>query len=166
MFERRDDGFPLLSEHDESTIVPACFSAAPRFAMTITCSALSSSIGKRFAVVAKAIATSLGLPAEELEEYREWGMYLDDLVLLWSGVRMLTGHDDRAVVSGAGRSRLAKARSIEWLGQTAASVCWIGSMLSSGIRSSGDWLQLFAASAWLLANIAAIVNAGADSRHG
>ena len=70
-------------------------------------------------------------------------------------------------MSGAGRSRsrLAKVRSIEWLGQTAASVCWIGSMLSSGIRSSGDWLQLFAASAWLLANIAAIVNAEADSRH-
>ena len=79
---------------------------------------------------------------------------------------MLTGHDVRAVVSGARRSRLAKVRSIEWLGQTAASVCWIGSMLSSGIRSSGDWLQLCAASAWLLANIAAIVNAEADSRHG
>ncbi len=33
----------------------------------------------RFAVVAKAIATSLGLPASRLEEYRHWGMYLDDL---------------------------------------------------------------------------------------
>ena len=34
---------------------------------------------QRFAVVAKAIATSLGMPAEELEKYRIWGMYLDDL---------------------------------------------------------------------------------------
>jgi hypothetical protein len=34
---------------------------------------------QRFAVVAKAIATSLGLAAEELEAYRQWGMYLDDL---------------------------------------------------------------------------------------
>ena len=34
---------------------------------------------QRFAVVAKAIATSLGLPAEGLEMYRSWGMYLDDL---------------------------------------------------------------------------------------
>ena len=34
---------------------------------------------QRFAVVAKAIATSLGLPAEGLEVYRTWGMYLDDL---------------------------------------------------------------------------------------
>lgn len=36
---------------------------------------------QRFAVVAKAIATSLGLPAEDLEEYRDWGMYLDDLTI-------------------------------------------------------------------------------------
>ena len=77
---------------------------------------------------------------------------------------MLTGNNNGAVVSGAGRSRLARVRSIQWLGQTAASVCWIGSMLTSGIKSSGDWLQLFAASAWLLANIAAIATAEADSR--
>ena len=75
---------------------------------------------------------------------------------------MLTANDDGAVVSGARRSRLAKVRSIAWLGQTAASVCWIGSMLTYGIRSSGDWLQLFAASAWLLVNIAAIASAEAD----
>ncbi len=75
---------------------------------------------------------------------------------------MLTGNGAGAVVSGAGRSRLARVRSIEWLGQTAASVCWISSMLTYGIRSGGDWLQLFAASAWLLANIAAIANAEAD----
>ena len=75
---------------------------------------------------------------------------------------MLTGNDAGAVVSGAGRSRLARVRSIEWLGQTAASACWLGSMLTYGIRSSGDWLQLFAASAWLLANIAAIATAEAD----
>ncbi|MEM1146006.1 MAG: hypothetical protein AAGI88_25830 [Pseudomonadota bacterium] len=45
----------------------------------------------------------------------------------------------------------------EWLGQTVASLCWIASMLAYGVSSSGDWLQLSAASAWLLANIAAIV---------
>ena len=75
---------------------------------------------------------------------------------------MLTGNDEGAVASGARRSRLARVRSIEWLGQTAASVCWIGSMLTYGLRSGGDWLQLFAASAWLLANIAAIAAAEAD----
>ena len=34
---------------------------------------------QRFAVVAKAIADELDLPAENLEIYRMWGMYLDDL---------------------------------------------------------------------------------------
>ena len=75
---------------------------------------------------------------------------------------MLTGNHKRAVASATGRSRLAKVRSIKWLGQTTASVCWIGSLLTTGIGSSGDWLQLFAASAWLLANIATIVTADAD----
>ena len=75
---------------------------------------------------------------------------------------MLTGRDGLAVASGAGRSRLAKVRDIKWLGQTAASVCWIGSLLIYGIESGEDWLQLFAASAWLLANIATLVTAEAD----
>ncbi len=75
---------------------------------------------------------------------------------------MLTRIEERFVVSGAGRSRLARVRSIGWLGQTAASVCWISSMLIYGLESGGDWLQLCAASAWLLANIASVVNAGAD----
>ena len=51
---------------------------------------------------------------------------------------------------------LAKVLRIEWLGQTVASVCWICSVLAYGINATGDWLQLFAASAWLVANIAAI----------
>ena len=68
----------------------------------------------------------------------------------------------RGIASDAGRSRLARALRAEWLGQTAASVCWIASMLTYGISSSGDWLQLFAASGWLLANIASIATAEAD----
>ena len=35
-------------------------------------------------------------------------------------------------------------------------------MLTYGIESGGDWLQLCAASAWLLANIAAFLTADAD----
>ena len=68
----------------------------------------------------------------------------------------------RGVASGVGRSRLARALRVEWLGQTAASVCWITSMLAYGVSSSGDWLQLLAASAWLLANIASIATAEVD----
>lgn len=65
-------------------------------------------------------------------------------------------------LSRAGKSRLARAMSVEWLGQTAASLCWIASVFSYGISSTGDWLQLSAASAWLLANIASIATAEAD----
>ena len=53
-------------------------------------------------------------------------------------------------------SRKATFLSIEWLGQTVASVFWLISMLVYGVSSSGDWLQLLAASAWLLANVASI----------
>ena len=79
LFERRDDGFPLLSEHDESTSVPGVFLCGPavRHANHVFC--FIYKYRQRFAVVAKAIATSLGLPADELENYRQWGMYLDDL---------------------------------------------------------------------------------------
>lgn len=75
---------------------------------------------------------------------------------------MLTENVEASVASGAARTRLARVLRIEWLGQTIASVCWIGSVLAYGISSSGDWLQLFAASAWLSANMAAIVSDGAD----
>ena len=51
---------------------------------------------------------------------------------------------------------------IEWLGQTVASVCWICSVLAYGINSTGDWLQLCAASAWLLANIASVMATKVD----
>ncbi|MBK1700334.1 NAD(P)/FAD-dependent oxidoreductase [Thiococcus pfennigii] len=79
LFERRDDGFPLLSEHDESTVVPGLFLCGPavRHGNHVFC--FIYKYRQRFAVVAKAIATSLGLPAPALEDYRKWGMYLDDL---------------------------------------------------------------------------------------
>ncbi|MDA8018923.1 MAG: NAD(P)-binding domain-containing protein [Thermoanaerobaculia bacterium] len=79
LFDSRDDGFPLLNENDESTIVPGIFlcGAAVRHDNLIFC--FIYKYRQRFAVVAKAIATSLGLPAEGLEMYRMWGMYLDDL---------------------------------------------------------------------------------------
>ncbi len=79
LFESRDDGFPLLSEHDESTILPGMFLCGPAVRHENHVFCFIYKYRQRFAVVAKAIATSLGLPAEELEIYRKWGMYLDDL---------------------------------------------------------------------------------------
>ena len=59
--------------------------------------------------------------------------------------------------SSVRRARISKARSLEWLGQTIASLCWITSVFVYGISSGGDWLQLGAASAWFTANMAALV---------
>ena len=54
-----------------------CFSAAPQCAITITSSALSSSIDNDSPLSPKQLRPPLGLPAENLEEYRKWGMYLE-----------------------------------------------------------------------------------------
>lgn len=79
LFEPREDGFPLLNEQDESTFVPGLFLCGPsvRHEKHVFC--FIYKYRQRFAVVAKTIATSLGLEAEGLEIYRKWGMYLDDL---------------------------------------------------------------------------------------
>ena len=79
LFEQREDGSLLLSEHDESTIVPGVFLCGPAVRHDNHIFCFIFKYRQRFAVVAKAIATSLGLPAEALEAYRMWGMYLDDL---------------------------------------------------------------------------------------
>jgi thioredoxin reductase len=79
LFAKRDDGLPLLNEHDESTLVPGMFLCGPTVRHDNHVFCFIYKYRQRFAVVAKTIATSLGLPAEELENYRKWGMYLDDL---------------------------------------------------------------------------------------
>ena len=79
LFERCQDGSLILSEHDESTIVPGVFLCGPAVRHDNNVFCFIFKYRQRFAVVAKAIATSLGLPAEALEGYRMWGMYLDDL---------------------------------------------------------------------------------------
>ena len=54
-------------------------------------------------------------------------------------------------------SRLKKILTFEWLGQTFASAFWIVSVFTYGINSTGDWLQLFAASSWMISNIASVM---------
>ncbi|MEM6333834.1 MAG: NAD(P)/FAD-dependent oxidoreductase [Planctomycetota bacterium] len=79
LFERRDDGFPLLNERDESTIAPGVYLCGPAVRHDKHVFCFIYKYRQRFAVVAKSVATSLGLAAENLEQYRTWGMYLDDL---------------------------------------------------------------------------------------
>ncbi len=70
---------------------------------------------------------------------------------------MLERYEVRTVAkTGVNRDFLGKALRIDWLGQTMASLFWIGSVFVYGISSLGDWLQLLAASAWLIANLAAL----------
>ena len=71
---------------------------------------------------------------------------------------MLTGTKEGAPAPKSSSGTLAKAMRLEWLGQTTASVCWIASVFTYGISSGGDWLQLFAASSWLIANLAALTD--------
>jgi len=75
---------------------------------------------------------------------------------------MLNGSDIQApgsmvMEAGPGQTRIEKMVSFEWLGQTLASLCWILSVFTYGISSTGDWLQLLAASCWMVSNIATIV---------
>lgn len=67
---------------------------------------------------------------------------------------MLSDEVNRSIISDPAPAWVAKVLRVEWLGQTAASLCWIASVFAYGISSTGDYLQLFAASAWLVANIA------------
>ena len=54
--------------------------------------------------------------------------------------------------------RISKMMSLEWLGQTVASGAWIVSVFVYGLASTGDYLQLVAASSWMLSNIATIIS--------
>ena len=71
--ERRDDGSLLLSEHDESTTVPGVFLWGPAVCHHDHVVCFIFKYRQRFAVVAKAIATSLGLTAENLRTIASGG---------------------------------------------------------------------------------------------
>lgn len=79
LFEWRDDGFPLLTEQDESTIRPGLFLAGPgvRQGRFIFC--FIYKFRQRFAVIANAIGGRLGIDTSPLKLYRDHGMFLDDL---------------------------------------------------------------------------------------
>ena len=55
------------------------------------------------------------------------------------------------------QSRWNYALSLDWLGQMLASVLWTISVFVYGITEAGDVLQLCAALAWTVANLAALI---------
>jgi|GEM_PF-6439588 len=73
-----------------------------------------------------------------------------------------TGHD--SPTASPLRTRPSPALRIEWLCQMVASLAWIISVFSYGLSSSGDWLQLLAASSWMAANVATLSNTRESKR--
>lgn len=81
LFERREDGYPLLNEVDESTTTPGLFLAGPSVRHDNVVLCFVYKYRQRFAVVAEEIARRLeATPAEEnwLEDYRKHHFYLTD----------------------------------------------------------------------------------------
>ena len=74
---------------------------------------------------------------------------------------MLNGNNNikkTVTATQSNNTRISKMMSLEWLGQTVASGAWIVSVFVYGLASTGDYLQLVAASAWMLSNIASIIS--------
>ena len=65
--------------------------------------------------------------------------------------------NQNTAITESNNSRISKIMSLEWLGQTVASSAWIVSVFVYGLASTGDYLQLVAASSWMLSNIAAVI---------
>ena len=80
LFDKREDGFPLLSKCDESTVTPGMFLCGPSVRHDHHDFCFIYKYRQRFAIVAQAIASSLDIPTEKfIETYKGWGMNLDDL---------------------------------------------------------------------------------------
>ena len=80
LFDKREDGFPLLSKCAESTVTPGMFLCGPSVRHDHHDFCFIYKYRQRFAIVAQAIASSLDIPTEKfIETYKGWGMYLDDL---------------------------------------------------------------------------------------
>jgi len=79
LFDRREDGQILLTEHDESSRTPGLFVVGPEVKHDKIIFCFIYKFRQRFAVVAHAIGKRLGIDLAPLKVYRERGMFLDDL---------------------------------------------------------------------------------------
>ena len=79
LFDWQDNDFPLLTENDESTVTRGLFLVGPQVRQGDIIFCFIYKFRQRFAVVANQIARRLRVSTEPLEEYRQHGMYLDDL---------------------------------------------------------------------------------------
>lgn len=79
LFDTRDDGWPLLTEDDESTTTPGLFLTGPAVRHGGMKFCFIYKFRQRFAHVARVIGERLELPHDDLEFWREQGMLVDDL---------------------------------------------------------------------------------------
>ena len=83
LFEKREDGFPLLSERDESTITPGMFLCGPSVRHDNHDFCFIYKYRQRFAVVAEEIArrehVSNELLSSVVQDYAQRNFYLSDL---------------------------------------------------------------------------------------
>ena len=73
------NSYVLLNEHDESRKTPGLFLVGPQVRHENLILCFIYKYRQRFGVVANAIGGQLGLDTEFLEQYRNQGLYLDDL---------------------------------------------------------------------------------------
>ena len=79
LFDWRDEVYPLLTEHDESTVTKGLFLIGPQVRQDDLIFCFIYKFRQRFAVVANQIARRLRVNTKPLEWYRQHVMYLDDL---------------------------------------------------------------------------------------
>lgn len=79
LFERREDGWPLVDEEDQSTIAPDLFLAGPSLRHGEAKFCFVYKFRQRFAHVARVIGERLGRNVDALEAWREAGMLTEDL---------------------------------------------------------------------------------------
>jgi putative flavoprotein involved in K+ transport len=78
-FAWHEDGYAVLTDHDESTITPGLFVVGPQVRQGELIFCFIYKFRQRFAVVINEIAQRLNVNTEALEEYRVNGMWLEDL---------------------------------------------------------------------------------------
>lgn len=79
LFSRRDDGWPLLDEDDQSTIAPGLFLSGPAIRHGSLRFCFVYKFRQRFAHIARVIGERAGRDTRALEAWRDAGMLADDL---------------------------------------------------------------------------------------
>ncbi|GAA1188897.1 NAD(P)/FAD-dependent oxidoreductase [Nesterenkonia xinjiangensis] len=79
LFDRREDGWPLVDADDQSTLAPGLFLSGPALRHGAQRFCFIYKFRQRFAHVARVIGESLGKDCSELEAWRSAGMLAEDV---------------------------------------------------------------------------------------